>query len=214
LRAWLRSNTGAGVRERGLSGKNRAPDRWLVHQAEPLRTIALTTSPVSRAACLDGSGYAVNDLTHAECSHRPDKAHMSRIGLRSGLAWRFSSLKRFYRPLKFHPLVGILRNVGSEHLSGSIARVGFHSILSARRNCALSLVYCSRNIPRCQAPIEVIVPEARRMLSYRFINDPSRRSRAGDVKDIPNCRFASAPGGYSLDARRDTMQRSRRLTLN
>ena len=55
-------------------------------------------------------------------------------------------------------------------------RKGFHSVGSAKRELLLFLVV-SRFTQRAtdgQAPIEVIVPEARRMPLYRLINDPFR----------------------------------------
>jgi len=55
-------------------------------------------------------------------------------------------------------------------------RGGFHSVLSAKRELLLFLVvYVFTQQPTTgQAPIEVIVPEARRMPLYRLINDPFR----------------------------------------
>jgi hypothetical protein len=53
-------------------------------------------------------------------------------------------------------------------------RQGFHSVLSATRALRLFLVVSvfTQRDSTGQAPIEVIVPEARRMPLYRLINDP------------------------------------------
>ena len=64
-------------------------------------------------------------------------------------------------------------------------RKGFHSVLSAKRELLLFLVvYVFTQRDRTgQAPIEVIVPEARRMPLYRLINDPFRAlQERGNVK--------------------------------
>jgi transposase-like protein len=55
-------------------------------------------------------------------------------------------------------------------------RKGFHSVLSAKRELLLFLVVYlfTQHATTGQAPIEVIVPEARRMPLYRMINDPFR----------------------------------------
>jgi transposase-like protein len=55
-------------------------------------------------------------------------------------------------------------------------RGGFHSVLSAKRELLLFLVVYvfTQRATTGQAPIEVIVPEARRMPLYRVINDPFR----------------------------------------
>ena len=55
-------------------------------------------------------------------------------------------------------------------------RKGFHSVLSAKRELLLFLVVYlfTQHATTGQAPIEVIVPEARRMPLYRLINDPFR----------------------------------------
>jgi transposase-like protein len=55
-------------------------------------------------------------------------------------------------------------------------RQGFHSVLSAKRELLLFLVVYvfTQHATTGQAPIEVIVPEARRMPLYRVINDPFR----------------------------------------
>ena len=55
-------------------------------------------------------------------------------------------------------------------------RRGFHSVLSAKRELLLFLVVYvfTQRASTGQAPIEAIVPEARRMPLYRFINDPFR----------------------------------------
>jgi transposase-like protein len=53
-------------------------------------------------------------------------------------------------------------------------RGGFHSVLSAKRALVLFLVVYvfTQHATSGQAPIEIIVPEARRMPLYRLINDP------------------------------------------
>ena len=55
-------------------------------------------------------------------------------------------------------------------------RGGFHSVLSAKRELLLFLVVYvfTQHATTGQAPIEVIMPEARRMPLYRLINDPFR----------------------------------------
>ena len=55
-------------------------------------------------------------------------------------------------------------------------RGGFHSVLSAKRELVLFLVVYvfTQHATTGQAPIEVIMPEARRMPLYRLINDPFR----------------------------------------
>jgi hypothetical protein len=55
-------------------------------------------------------------------------------------------------------------------------RQGFHAVLSAKRELLLFLVVYlfTPHATTGQAPIEVIVPEARRMPLYRLINDPFR----------------------------------------
>ena len=55
-------------------------------------------------------------------------------------------------------------------------RGGFHSVLSAKRERLLFLVVYvfTQHATTGQAPIEVIIPEARRMPLYRLINDPFR----------------------------------------
>jgi transposase-like protein len=57
-----------------------------------------------------------------------------------------------------------------------VTRGGFHSALSAKRELLLFvIVYVfTQQATTGQAPIEVIVPEARRMPLYRLINDPFR----------------------------------------
>ena len=64
-------------------------------------------------------------------------------------------------------------------------RGGFHSVLSAKRELLLFLVVYvfTQHATTGQAPIEVILPEARRMPLYRLINDPFRAlQERGDVK--------------------------------
>ena len=55
-------------------------------------------------------------------------------------------------------------------------RGGFHSVLSAKRELLLFLVVYvfTQHATTGQAPIEVIMPEARSMPLYRLINDPFR----------------------------------------
>jgi transposase-like protein len=55
-------------------------------------------------------------------------------------------------------------------------RGGFHSVLSAKRELLLFLVVYlfTQQTTTGQAPIEGIVPEARRMPLYRLVNDPFR----------------------------------------
>jgi transposase-like protein len=64
-------------------------------------------------------------------------------------------------------------------------RCGFHSVLSAKRELLLFLVVSvfTQRDSTGQAPIEGIMPEARRMPLYRLINDPFRAlQERGDVK--------------------------------
>jgi transposase-like protein len=64
-------------------------------------------------------------------------------------------------------------------------RGGFHSVLSAKRELLLFLVVYvfTQHATTGQAPIEVIMPEARSMPLYRLINDPFRAlQERGDVK--------------------------------
>jgi DDE domain len=64
-------------------------------------------------------------------------------------------------------------------------RGGFHSVLSGKRALLLFLVVYvfTQRASTGQAPIEVIVPEARSMPLYRLINDPFRAlQERGDVK--------------------------------
>ena len=64
-------------------------------------------------------------------------------------------------------------------------RCGFHSVLSAKRELLLFLVVYvfTQRDSTGQAPIEGIMPEARRMPLYRLINDPFRAlQERGDVK--------------------------------
>jgi transposase-like protein len=68
-------------------------------------------------------------------------------------------------------------------------RQGFHSVLSAQRELLLFLVVYlfTQRATDGQAPIEVIVPEARRMPLYRLINDPFRAlQERGNVKGTPH----------------------------
>jgi transposase-like protein len=67
-------------------------------------------------------------------------------------------------------------------------RGGFHSVLSAKRELVLFLVVYvfTQHATTGQAPIEVIMPEARRMPLYRLINDPFRAlQERGNVKEKP-----------------------------
>jgi transposase-like protein len=61
-------------------------------------------------------------------------------------------------------------------------RKGFHSILSAKRELVLFLVVYvfTQHATTGQAPIEVILPEARRTPLYRLINDPFRALQERD----------------------------------
>src|SRR5262244_3771164 len=64
-------------------------------------------------------------------------------------------------------------------------RGGFHAVLSAKRELLLFLVVYvfTQHATTGQAPIEVIVPEARSMPLYRLINDPFRAlQERADVK--------------------------------
>jgi transposase-like protein len=64
-------------------------------------------------------------------------------------------------------------------------RGGFHSVRSAKRELLLFLVVYvfTQHATTGQAPIEVIMPEARSMPLYRLINDPFRAlQERGDVK--------------------------------
>ena len=64
-------------------------------------------------------------------------------------------------------------------------RGGFHSVRSAKRELLLFLVVSvfTQHATTGQAPIEVIMPEARSMPLYRLINDPFRAlQERGDVK--------------------------------
>jgi len=64
-------------------------------------------------------------------------------------------------------------------------RQGFHSVLSAKRELLLFLIVYvfTQRASTGQAPIEVILPEARRMPLYRLINDPFRAlQERGNVK--------------------------------
>jgi transposase-like protein len=67
-------------------------------------------------------------------------------------------------------------------------RGGFHSVRSAKRELLLFVVVYlfTQRATDAQAPIEVIVPEARRMPLYRLINDPFRTlQERGHVKEQP-----------------------------
>ena len=57
-----------------------------------------------------------------------------------------------------------------------VTRQGFHSVLSAKRELLLFVVVYvfTQQATTGQAPIAVILPEARRMPLYRLINDPFR----------------------------------------
>jgi transposase-like protein len=80
-------------------------------------------------------------------------------------------------------------------------RKGFHSILSAKRELVLFLVVYvfTQHATTGQAPIEVILPEARRMPLYRLINDPFRAlqergcvKRAAEMADLLRPQEAAA----------------------
>ena len=65
---------------------------------------------------------------------------------------------------------------------------GFHSVLSAKRELLLFLVVYvfTQHATTGHAPIEVIMPEARRMPLYRFVNDPFRAlQERGNVQGTP-----------------------------
>lgn len=67
-------------------------------------------------------------------------------------------------------------------------RGGFHSVLSAKRELLLFVVVYvfTQHATTGHAPIEVIVPEARRMPLYRLINDPfNALQERGHVKETP-----------------------------
>ncbi len=68
-------------------------------------------------------------------------------------------------------------------------RGGFHSVLSAKRELLLFLVVYvfTQHATTGQAPIEVIMPEARSMPLYRLINDPFRalQERADVKSEVP-----------------------------
>lgn len=92
-------------------------------------------------------------------------------------------------------------------------RRGFHSVRSATRERLLLLVVdvLTQHATTGHAPIEVILPEARRMPLYRLINDPFRALQEREfVKPeaamadllLPRAAAASMPCGR-------TMQRSR-----
>ncbi len=71
----------------------------------------------------------------------------------------------------------------------SCTRGGFHSVLSAKRELLLFLVVYvfTQHATTGQAPIEVIMPEARSMPLYRLINDPFRalQERADVKPEVP-----------------------------
>jgi hypothetical protein len=68
-------------------------------------------------------------------------------------------------------------------------RGGFHSVLSAKRELRLFLVVYvfTQHATTGQAPIEVIMPEARSMPLYRLINDPFQalQERADVKPEVP-----------------------------
>jgi hypothetical protein len=57
-----------------------------------------------------------------------------------------------------------------------VTRRGFHSVLRAKRELLLFLLVSvfTQHATTGHAPLEVIMPEARRMPLYRLINDPFR----------------------------------------
>jgi transposase-like protein len=83
-------------------------------------------------------------------------------------------------------------------------RGGLHSVLSGKRELLLFLVVYvfTQRTSTGQAPIEVIVPEARSMPLYRLINDPFRAlQERGDVKrEAKMADLLRSQGGCSLDA--------------
>jgi transposase-like protein len=89
---------------------------------------------------------------------------------------------------KWPALIGSVGSVGLPSTTNAIERFfrafqrfyatrrGFHSVLSAKRELLLVLVVSlfTQQATTGRAPIEGIVPEARRMPLYRLINDPFR----------------------------------------
>ena len=80
-------------------------------------------------------------------------------------------------------------------------RGGFHSVLSAKRELLLFLVVYvfTQHATTGQAPIEVIMPEVRRMPLYRLINDPFKAlQERGAVK--PTATMADLLSGKAATA--------------
>jgi transposase-like protein len=92
-------------------------------------------------------------------------------------------------------------------------RGGFHSVLSTKRERLLFwVVYLfTPHATTGQAPIEVMMPEARRMPLYRLINDPFRAlQERGNVKGTPQMADVLRPQEATAESRCGrTMQRSR-----
>jgi hypothetical protein len=92
-------------------------------------------------------------------------------------------------------------------------RGGFHSVLSAKRErLLLVVVYVfTQHATTGHAPIEVIVPEARRMPLYRVINAPfNALQERGHVKDTPKvAELLLGKAAAASMQRGATMQRSR-----
>ena len=82
-------------------------------------------------------------------------------------------------------------------------RGGFHSVLSAKRELLLfRVVYVfTQHATTGQAPIEVVMPEARSMPLYRLINDPFRALQERGICQVGghHGRFVATQGGRSLD---------------
>ncbi|MBI3328537.1 MAG: hypothetical protein HYZ81_17780 [Nitrospinae bacterium] len=91
-------------------------------------------------------------------------------------------------------------------------RGGFHSVLSAKRELRLLRVVSvfTQHATTGQAPIEVIVPEARRMPLYRLINAPFRALQEREnVKGTPTMADVFRPQAALAEMQRGrTMQRS------
>src|SRR5262249_20301518 len=91
-------------------------------------------------------------------------------------------------------------------------RGGFHSVLSAKRELLLFLVVYvfTPHATTGQAPIEVIMPEARSMPLYRLINDPFRalQERENVNRETEMADLLRPQGASSEMLGRDTMQRS------
>ena len=91
-------------------------------------------------------------------------------------------------------------------------RQGFHSVLSAKRELLLFLVVYvfTQQATTGQAPIEVLVPEARRMPLYRLINVPFRalQERESDISEATMADLLRPQAAGAEMGCRETMQRS------